>query len=327
MAFTTSSTIIELEVLTTRMVNAGEEPRPVAFDLDMGEGQLVSKKYDAGNDIILFVDRPGEYELKRGNPYRVRFDGLPPGEKHCQLWLPANALVELRALSLDEGASLSISPRRERLWVHYGSSISHCMEAEQPTGTWPAVAARRSGVELQSLGFGGQCHLDQYVARTIRDLPADFISIKAGINVANADSMRERAFKPALHGFLDTVREGKPQTPILLISPIYCPSVEHHPGPTVREKSGKVVAFPGFEEMRAGCLSLSRMREIIAETVTSRTEAGDHQLQYLNGLELFSAEDAVDLPDDLHPNPAGYLRIGERFFDRVFASGGIWHAG
>jgi lysophospholipase L1-like esterase len=33
----------------------------------------------------------------------------------------------------------------------------------------------------------------------------------------------------------------------------------------------------------------------------------------VDGLELFGAADAGDLPDDLHPNPAGYRRMGERF--------------
>ncbi|MYB39286.1 MAG: GDSL family lipase, partial [Gammaproteobacteria bacterium] len=34
---------------------------------------------------------------------------------------------------------------------------------------------------------------------------------------------------------------------------------------------------------------------------------------YVDGLTLFGAADAGDLPDDLHPNPAGYIRMGGRF--------------
>ncbi|WP_425329120.1 hypothetical protein [Streptomyces eurocidicus] len=36
-----------------------------------------------------------------------------------------------------------------------------------------------------------------------------------------------------MHGFLDTVRDGHPATPLLLISPITCPAVEDVPGPTL----------------------------------------------------------------------------------------------
>jgi hypothetical protein len=44
----------------------------------------------------------------------------------------------------------------------------------------------------------------------IRDAPADLITLKVGINLVNADSMRERTFRPAVHAFLDTIREGIP---------------------------------------------------------------------------------------------------------------------
>ena len=43
--------------------------------------------------------------------------------------------------------------------------------------------------------------------------------------------MRLRAFTPAVHGFLDTIREGHPTTPLLVVSPILCPIHEDTPGP------------------------------------------------------------------------------------------------
>jgi hypothetical protein len=44
----------------------------------------------------------------------------------------------------------------------------------------------------------------------MRDTPADVISLKIGINLVNTDLLRLRAFTPAMHGFLDTIREGHP---------------------------------------------------------------------------------------------------------------------
>ncbi|MDA1077319.1 MAG: lipase, partial [Proteobacteria bacterium] len=137
--------------------------------------------------------------------------------------------------------------------------------------------------------------------------------IKAGINIINMDSMRERVFAPALHGFLDTIREGKPGTPIVVVSPIFCPSAENAPGPTLPDGRGKFVTLPGHAEIRTGCMSLTRVRQIIAEVIETRTSAGDQNLHYVDGLTLFGAADAGDLPDDLHPNPAGYIRMGSRF--------------
>ena len=124
------------------------------------------------------------------------------------------------------------------------------------------------------------------------------------------DSMKERVFVPALHGFLDTIRERKPTTPIILISPIFCPSAEHHPGPTVPNSDGKFATLSGHPELRSGSMSLTRVRDLIEATVEQRE---DGNLDYLNGLDLFGPEDRVDLPDDLHPNPDGYIRMGHRF--------------
>lgn len=312
--FATDSTTLGISFLATNMAMPGRARRPVVLNLET-DGALLRAESTLGNAIVMKPEAPGGFELVRGEADTLMFDGLASGDKTCEIWLPHNAFVELHALVVDDGSAITAAPTdTRRRWVHYGSSISHCMEASEPAGTWPAVAARLAGVSLRNLGFGGQCHLDQFVARTIRDLPdIDVVSIKTGINIVNMDSMRERVFMPALHGFLDTIREAKPDVPIVVISPIYCPSAETRPGPTIPDGQGKFVTIDGFEQFRNGSLSLVRIREIIADVVEKRRGMGDPALHYVDGLTLFGADDAHDLPDDLHPNPAGYRRMGERF--------------
>ena len=76
---------------------------------------------------------------------------------------------------------------------------------------------------------------------------------------------------------------------------------------------GKFETIKGFEALRQGCLTLEKVREILEQVVQKRHDIGDTNLHYFNGLKLFGPKDASDLPDDLHPNPAGYIRMGERF--------------
>jgi hypothetical protein len=321
--FMTDSNVIELDALPTRIQIGDREPRPAVFDL-VCDGQLqASVEANTGNVLAVDLTRPGHPELVKGEASTLRFDGLSSAMKRCEIWLPSSAQVALGQLRVAPDAAVaSVEADTRPRWVHHGSSISHCAEATSPTQTWPATAARLAGASLTNLAFGGNCQLDQFVARTIRDLDADLISLKLGINIVNMDSMRERTFTPAVHGFLDTVRERHADTPILIVSPIYCPSAETQAGPTIPNADGKFVTYPGEPALRAGCLTLTWIRKILAKVVSQRREAGDDNLHYLDGLELFGEGDVADLPDDLHPNGAGYVRMGERFHALAFANGG-----
>jgi hypothetical protein len=276
-----------------------------------------------GHLFILGPGGAGDITFQEGDATTIVFAGLGSESKVVEIWLPQAAVAELRQVRIDDDAEVaSAPPFAAPRWLHYGSSISHCIEAESPTGTWPAIAARQARVELCSLGLAGQCMLDQFVARSIRDEPADMISLKVGINVVNGDTLRDRTFGPALHGFIDTVREGHPTTPILLVSPIFCPSAEDRPGPTIMGPEGRFITVEGLEDIRSTCLTLTRIRLIIASIVDLRRSLGDTNLHYLDGLQLFGAGDAADLPDDLHPNPSGYARLGQRFAELAFGVDG-----
>ena len=325
MVFGTEATALELDVLTTKTLYAatGEVDPGGVFELvvDGAPAQQVATP----DGKVLALDPAGVKppEITPGEPATVRFGALPPGRKQVEIWLPQSAQVELIALRAD-GPVYPPEPETRRRWVHHGSSISHCGEADSPLGTWPVVAARTADVDVLNLGFSGNAMLDPFTARTIRDLPADWISLKLGINVVNADAMRLRAFEPAVHGFLDTVREGHPETPLLVVSPILCPMVEDRPGPTLPAVEDGVLRFYSAgdpAQLAAGALSLSVIRDALRRIVAERS-ATDPNLHYLDGRELFGEEDLDDLPDALHPNAAGYRRMGERFAALAFADGG-----
>jgi hypothetical protein len=315
----TDATTIELDVHVTMFQLSKDPGTPAAFDLVV-DGELVADTSTRDGTLII-VDRfTGDVDVRSGDPTTIRFDGLPAGEKQVEVWLPnaaATHLLEVRA----DGAVRPPDAGGARRWTHYGSSISHCLEAQRPTGVWPAVAARLAGVDLQSFGFAGQCHLDPFASRMIAEQPADLISCKLGINIVNADSMRERTFVPALHGLIDRIREGHPDVPLIVITPITCPVAEDHPGPTGVDAEGQCAVYERPRDLVLGSLTLRRIRELEAEVVTAR-QASDPNLHLLEGPELFGPDDVGDLPDGLHPNAAGYQRMGERFFDLAFRGDG-----
>jgi len=228
---------------------------------------------------------------------QVRFGDLPHGCNVMEIWLPIAQPTRLRSLFMDDGTELLPSPDSRPRWITYGSSITHCHAAHSPSRTWPAVAARSRGLNLTSLGYGGNCQMDPLVAMMIRDLPADLISLKVGVNLWR-DSASQRTFRPLLIGMVRLIREKHPSIPIAVVSPILSPPREETPGLTG--------------------MTLRMMREELEVAVEQLRSCGDRNVRYFNGLELLGEDLVADcLPDLLHPNGDGYERIGHRFAERV----------
>jgi hypothetical protein len=290
------------------------------------DGRLAASDPLVGGDLIEVDLRTGANTFQPGQPHTASFGGLPAGDKVVEIWLPHNESIELIELRADEPLR-PVEPGR-RLWIHHGSSISHGSNATTPTRIWPAVAARLGGADLRNLGLGGNALADPFTARVIRDAPADLISVKLGINVVNLDGMRLRTFVPAIHGFLDTIRDGHPRTPLLLVSPIFCGIHEDTPGPGAIDPgslgTGQVrfTATGRTGDRELGRLTLRVIRDALASLAERR--ADDPDLHYLDGTLLYGEKDAAEhpLPDALHPDTATHQLIGERFAAHVFAPGG-----
>jgi hypothetical protein len=228
-----------------------------------------------------------------------RFEGLPPGDKLIELWLPQFGAFRLRWLELSDGATMGEAMDDRPRWITYGSSITQCRAAASPTQTWPAIVARERGLNLTCLGYGGQCHLDPMIARLMRDLPAAFLSMCVGINIYGAASLGPRTFGPGIIAFVQIVRERHPDTPFAIMSPIYSPP---------RETKPNAVGF-----------TLQAMREEVASAVEVLRAHGDRNVHYVDGLRVFGPDLAHLLPDELHPNAEGYRRMARNFLREVAA--------
>ncbi|MFL9653060.1 GDSL-type esterase/lipase family protein [Streptomyces sp. PB17] len=327
LALRTRATALELDTLPTKRAYVGAPPRPHGvYDL-LVDGRPAGRGTVAGGNTLTIDMTAGTADVEPGPVGTLRFADLPEGDKDIEIWLPHNETTELVALRTDAPVEPAPDPGR-RVWLHHGSSISHGSDAASPTTTWPALAASLGGVELVNLGLGGGALLDPFTARAMRDTPADLISVKIGINVVNADLMRLRAFGPAVHGFLDTIREGHPTAPLLVVSPILCPVHEDTPGPLAPDfTQGRVrfVATGDPAERASGKLTLNVVRDELSRIVAQRA-ADDENLYYLDGRELYGQADAADLPlpDDIHPDAATHRLIGERFAKLAFADRGAF---
>ncbi|WP_262063203.1 GDSL-type esterase/lipase family protein [Streptomyces sp. STR69] len=332
LVFRTRATAVELDTLRTTTAYEGVPPGPDGvYDL-LVDGRLARQASVSGGDVRMVDMTAGTVEERPGPVGTVRFTGLPDLEKDVEIWLPYNEITRLVALRTDAPVE-PVPDRGRNVWLHHGSSISHGSFAASPSTTWPALAAALGGVELINLGLGGNALLDPFTARTLRDTPADLLSVKIGINLVNADVMRLRAFGPSVHGFLDTVREGHPTTPLLVVSPLLCPMHEDTPGPCLLDFDGlregrlEFSALGDPAERVAGKLTLNVIRDELARIVARRS-ADDPHLHHLDGRELYGERDFAELPlpDRLHPDAETHRRIAERFAGLAFGAGGPFNA-
>ena len=227
------------------------------------------------------------------------FDSIGKGVRTVELWLPPSCSVGLREIAANKDVSvLRPSPDRRPMWVIWGSSLTHCKRAGSAARIWPATVARRHNLNLVCLGFGGNCHLDPMVAMVIRDLPASYISMKLGINAVK-QSLNRRTYPALVTAAVSIVREKHFHTPMTLISPIANPALESDPTPT------------GY--------TLEGMRTDMEKVHRALTAAGDMNLYYINGLDLFGVEDInrYAAADRTHPDAEGIDLQAERFSQQV----------
>jgi len=303
---------IRLDGRFTRTGSAAHPPRPfrlvaeaAAADASVPESAVESVVELAEGDVLREQsDRTDRREP--GADSVVEFDlGEARDERMVTLWLPHSAATVLHRVSGD--APLAAAPLEAPRWVHYGSSISHGSDLADPRDPWPVRVAADLGLDLVNLGFAGNAMLDAFVARAIAGTAADLVTLKIGINIVNGDAMRARTFVPAVHAFLDLVREGHPCIPIGVITALACPAHEDATGPTRAGPAG-AAATPRPIPAGDGSLTLRRTRALVAGAVAARR---DPALHLVDGPGLLGVHDG-HLPDGLHPDREGHALVAAR---------------
>jgi len=211
------------------------------------------------------------------------------------VYLPEGMRPRVLALRA-EGGELVPAPRGPR-WLAYGDSIAEGWIASGPAGAWPAVAARRTGLDVVNLGYAGSARGELPSAQQIAALDADVISISHGTNCWSRIPFSAAMFREQTSAFVSLVRQGHPDTPIVVTSPILRPDAEETPN----------VLGATLVDLRLTMEHLTR--ELI--------DGGDAHLTLVEGGDLIGTD---DLPDGIHPGDQGHEVLADAFGGAVAAS-------
>lgn len=266
LCFTTDSSLINF--------NFADHDYDIKFDLWI-DGKLIEK-----------------CQLKQHETCLTYQDELQDWKK-VELWMDQGQVIWFDSIEIDEKAEISKTEDNRTRWVHYGSSISQSHQASSPSDIWTGIVAQNHNWHLTNLGFSGNCKIEPMMGLLISKVPADIITLKLGINVTRG-GLTTRTFSPNVIGFIRTIREKQPNTPILLISPIYSPPREGNEAPET-------------------VISLIDIRQSLQNIVTVCREYGDDHIHYIDGLKLFGPEEISYLPDEVHPSAEGQQILADHF--------------
>ena len=227
-------------------------------------------------------------------------DGRDPSQPVI-VYLPEGMRPLVTAVRVG-GGSLAPAARGPR-WLAYGDSIAEGWIASGPSGAWPAVAARRFGLDVVNLGYAGSARGELPSAQHLAALDADVISISHGTNCWSRIPFSAPLFREHTRAFVALVRQGHPDTPIVISSPILRPDAETTPN-----------------LLGATLVDLRRVMEEVARELIA---AGDEHLTLVEGGDLIGPD---DLPDGIHPGDRGHEVLARVFGGAVAVAAGAGSA-
>jgi len=183
------------------------------------------------------------------------------------------------------GGTIEPAPAQPR-WVAYGDSVLEGWTASEPALGWGHQAARDFGLDMVNMGYAGSARGEIASAEHVAELDADVISITHGTNCWARTPHSVGLYREGLRAFLDIVRGGHPNTPIVVASPVIRPDAETTPN-------------------LLGA-SLGDLRRMMEEVVQDRIAHGDADLTLVQGGELI---DEGQLADGIHPNDEGHAAM------------------
>ena len=167
---------------------------------------------------------------KLSEPLRM-IRNMPNGEKECILYLPLFSELVALEIGVEEGAKIEplANPFRHNIAV-FGSSYTHGHCASGAGLTWPAFLSRSTNWHLCSFGMSGNSKLQSYLGEVFGQTKADALICDAFSN-PSIEQIDAR-----IRPFIEAVRKGNPNIPIIFLNTIYRESRNFSPGYEKREK-------------------------------------------------------------------------------------------
>jgi lysophospholipase L1-like esterase len=211
--------------------------------------------------------------------------------REITLYLPLYMGVKVVGIGIDTDAEIQ-GPKPFALnkpIVYYGTSITQGGCASRSGMSYQAILGRMLNVDFVNLGFSGSGKGEPALARTVASIDAAYFVLDFAQNNPTVESLAQ-VYGP----FVEAIRSKHPETPILVITPIYSAHEAWSPDPR-----------------------LDGMRALIRRVGAQRIAAGDANIQIVEGTDLLGPSRGDGLVDGTHPNDLGFEWMAEGLALRI----------
>ncbi|MFJ9710308.1 GDSL-type esterase/lipase family protein [Streptomyces sp. NPDC101234] len=232
-----------------------------------------------------------------GGVVRVPLPERDP-DQVVRVYLPESAEIAIVGLAGDRRPEPA---PKGPLWVVYGDSITQGWSVTEPGLAWPSRVADALGLDLVNLGFAGAARGELPTADAVAASGADAVALAWGTNAYTSLPTSGARIAETMRLYLTVVREGLPEAPIVVVSPIVRPDGEDTPN-------------------RFGA-TLADLRAALEESVRRFAAAnGDGRVTLVPGRDLVPAGLLVD---GIHPGDEGHRAFAEGVTAQVAAGLGL----
>ena len=244
----------------------------------------------ANSGFDLYIEEDGKEVFYRGfEPAIDAVDGyscqvtLPDKRmRNITLYFPLYQDVSNLSIGLQRDAVVASAPgyTGDRPLLFYGSSVTQGASACRPGMTFPALIARRLGMDFINLGFASACLAEDNMLSYLATVKSSVYILDYDHNSPNAQYLRNTHYKA-----YKTYRDANPDTPIVLTTRPACDPDE----PEVIMR-----------------------RAVVMETYTKALAEGDSRVYFVDGSSFFDIDDRADCTiDRTHPNDLGHYRMAK----------------
>lgn len=199
-----------------------------------------------------------------------------------RVYLPEPVEVRIESVTAVGGEIAPVS--RGPLVVAYGDSITQGWSVSEPGLAWPALVGEELGAEVVNLGFAGSARGELPAADAVADSGAAAVVVAWGTNAWSSLPTDAGQIAERMRIFLTAIRQGLPEVPVVVVSPIVRPDAEDTPN----RFGATLVALRDAIE--------AAVRRFVGTT-------GDRRITLVPGLDLVPAGQLVD---GIHPGDAGH---------------------